>query len=47
MEEKDLERLLESVKSGNTSIEDAVLELKKAPFEVPFCFCGAESHKVR
>ena len=33
MEEKDIEKLLESGRSGNTTIQDAVLELKKAPFE--------------
>ena len=33
MEEKGLERLLQAVKSGEASIDDAVLELKKAPFE--------------
>ncbi len=33
MEEKDIEKLLQSVRDGNTTIQDAVLELKKAPFE--------------
>ena len=33
MEEKDITRLLEQVKEGTTSIEDAVLRLKEAPFE--------------
>ena len=33
MEEKDIEKLLQSVRDGNITIQDAVLELKKAPFE--------------
>ena len=33
MDEKDLRTLLNQVKEGNIPIEDAVLELKKAPFE--------------
>lgn len=44
MEGKDLERLLQSVKSGNTSIEDAVLELKKAPFE-DMGFARPDTHR--
>ncbi|WP_092326509.1 nickel pincer cofactor biosynthesis protein LarB [Butyrivibrio sp. YAB3001] len=33
MEEREIEKLLHAVKDGTTSIEDAILELKKAPFE--------------
>ena len=29
----DIRQLLESVKAGATSVEEALLELKKAPFE--------------
>ena len=44
MEEKDIEKLLESVRSGNTTIEDAVLELKKAPFE-DMGFARVDTHR--
>lgn len=33
MDERDIYKLLESVKSGESSLEDAVLRLKEAPFE--------------
>ncbi len=33
MNEKEIEKLLESVKRGETGIDDAVLKLKEAPFE--------------
>jgi hypothetical protein len=33
MEQSELRKLLEDVKGGNTSVEDAVLSLKQAPFE--------------
>ncbi len=33
MEERDIKELLSSVKNGDVSIEEAVLELKKAPFD--------------
>ncbi len=33
MEEKDLRHLLDTVKSGDTSIDEALLKLKEAPFE--------------
>ena len=29
----EIRKLLESVRSGETSVDDAMLELKKAPFE--------------
>lgn len=33
MEEKEIEKLLKSVREGSTSIDDALLKLKEAPFE--------------
>ena len=33
MDEKDILKLLEAVKSGNISVDEAVLKLKEAPFE--------------
>lgn len=33
MDEKSIERLLKSVKEGETSIDEAILKLKEAPFE--------------
>ena len=33
MEEKDILKLLEAVKDGNISVDEAVLKLKEAPFE--------------
>lgn len=44
MEEKDIEKLLQSVRDGSTTIEDAVLELKKAPFE-DMGFARPDTHR--
>ncbi|WP_029231615.1 nickel pincer cofactor biosynthesis protein LarB [Butyrivibrio sp. VCB2006] len=33
MEEQDIKSLLEAVKAGNTDIDEAVMQLKQAPFE--------------
>ena len=33
MENKDIKELLTGVAEGSVSVEDALLELKKAPFE--------------
>lgn len=44
MEEKDLERLLQAVKSGGITIDEAVLQLKKAPFE-DMGFARLDTHR--
>ncbi|MCR5556138.1 MAG: nickel pincer cofactor biosynthesis protein LarB [Butyrivibrio sp.] len=44
MEEQEIEKLLEGVKNGTTSIDDAVLELKKAPFE-DMGFARLDTHR--
>lgn len=44
MEEREIAKLLESVKNGSTSIDDAVLELKKAPFE-DMGFARIDTHR--
>lgn len=44
MEEREIAKLLENVKNGTTSIDDAVLELKKAPFE-DMGFARLDTHR--
>lgn len=44
MEEKDIKLLLESVKNGETDIQDAILQLKQAPFE-DMGFARPDTHR--
>ena len=45
MEEKEIEKLLISVREGSTSIDDAVLRLKEAPFE-DMGFARLDTHRA-
>ena len=44
MDEREIAKLLEGVKEGTTSIDEAVLELKKAPFE-DMGFARLDTHR--
>ncbi len=45
MEEKEIEKLLMSVREGSTSIDEAVLKLKEAPFE-DMGFARLDTHRA-
>ena len=45
MEEKEIEKLLMSVREGSTSIDEALLQLKQAPFE-DMGFARLDTHRA-